>query len=148
MKMRLIAGCIAGALMMASVTPALAQADSKYTIGPLWYMTAVQVEDGQFENYMDFLADRFKKSHEFGIKEGVELAYHVLSVNEKRAGEPDLYLVWTSKDYLTVPEQLAFEAKINKFLNEDRRTGEAGAAKRLPMRKIIGDMELRELVLK
>ena len=141
-----VSAALAAALLLA--TPALAQADSKYTLGPLWYVTSVHVEDGQFENYMDFLADKSKKQHEFAIKEGVELSYHFLAVNSKRAGEPDILIVVTSKDYLTVPQQLEYEAKLNKAFSEDRRIAEAGAAKRLPMRKIMGDMELRELVVK
>ena len=148
MSIKILRAVCAAALLTAVGSPALAQSDSHYAPGPLWYVTAVHVEDGQFENYMDFLADKFKKEHEFGIKEGVELSYHVLSVNQKRAGEPDLYLVFTTKDYLTTAQQLAFEAKLNAMLREDRRTGEASGAKRAPMRKILGNMELQELTLK
>ena len=136
------------AALIAGASAAVAQSDSRYQPGPLWYVTAVHVEDGQFENYMDFLATHFKKEHEFGIKEGVELSYHVLAVNNRRANEPDLYLVWTTKDYLTTAQQLAYEAKINAFLKEDRRTSETGAAKRAPMRKIIETTEMQELILK
>lgn len=142
----LVSAALAATFLLA--TPALAQADSKYTLGPLWYVTSVHVEDGQFENYMDFLADKSKKQHDFAIKGGVELSYHFLAVDAKRAGEPDILIVVTSKDYLTVAQQLDYEAKLNKAFEQDRRIAEAGAAKRLPMRKIMGDMELRELVVK
>ncbi len=147
MRIKLLGAACAAALVCLAA-PAAAQSDSHYTPGPLWYMSAVHVEDGQFENYMDWLSNQFRKEHEFGIKEGVELSYHVLAVNQKRAGDPDLYLVFTSKDYMTTAQQLAYEKKLNAMMNEDRRVSEANAAKRGPMRKIISTMELQELVLK
>lgn len=147
MKIKLLGAACAAALVCLAA-PAQAQSDSHYTPGPLWYITGVHVEDGQFENYMDWLSNQFRKEHEYGIKEGVELSYHVLAVNQKRAGDPDLYLVFTSKDYMTTAQQLAFEKKLNAMMNEDRRVSEANAAKRGPMRKIISNMELQELVLK
>ena len=147
MNIKLLGAACAAALVCLG-SPALAQSDSHYTPGPLWYVTGVHVEDGQFENYMDWLATSFRKQHEYGIKEGVELSYHVLAVNAKRANEPDLYLVFTSKDYMTTAQQLAYEAKMNAMMKEDRRTGETSAAKRAPMRKILDTVEMQELVLK
>lgn len=147
MKTFLLAAAAAFAIAGAAA-PAAAQADSHYTTGPLWYVTGVHVEDGQFENYMDFLANEFKKQNEFGIKEGVALSYHVLVNTAKRANEPDLYLVVTSKDYLTIAQQDAYELKLNKMMSADRRAFESQGAKRAPMRKILDTIELRELILK
>lgn len=147
MKFGILSAVCAAALVCLGA-PAQAQSDSHYTPGPLWVMTAIHVEDGQFENYMDWLGTEFRKEHDFAIKEGVELSYHVLGVNAKRANEPDLYLVITSKDYMTTAQQLAYEAKFNAMMKADRRTGETTSAKRAPMRKILDTMELQELVLK
>ena len=88
----LLLAAVAAFAIAGVAAPAAAQADSHYTQGPLWYVTGVHVEDGQFENYMDYLAKEFKKENEFGIKEGVNLSYHVLVNTAKRANEPDLYL--------------------------------------------------------
>ncbi len=147
MNMKLLSAASVAAFLWLGA-PALAQSDSHYTPGPLWVVTGVHVEDGQFENYMDWLATTFRKEHDFAIKEGIELSYHVLAVNSKRANEPDLYLVITSKDYMTTAQQLAYEAKFNAMMKLDRRGNEASSAKRAPMRKILDTMELQELVLK
>lgn len=141
-------GAACAAALICLSAPAQAQSDAHYTPGPLWYVTAVHVEDGQFENYIDWLASRFRTEHDYAIKEGSELSYYVLAVNAKRANEPDLFLVFTSKDYLTIAQQLAYEAKFNAMMSEDRRTSETSAAKRAPMRRILDNMELQEFVLK
>lgn len=143
-----ILAAVAAAALALSAAPAMAQADSHYSQGPLWYVTGVHVEDGQFENYMDWLAAQYKKINDFGIKEGVNLSYHILANTAKRANEPDLLLVVTSKDYLTIAQQEAYELKLNKLMAEDRRGAETAAAKRAPMRKIMDLTEYRELVLK
>jgi len=146
MRHLLLAAAFLGIALTA--TSATAQADSHYSQGPLWFISGIHIEDGQYENYMDYLAKQFKTTNDFVIKEGVVLSYHVLSNNQKRAGEPDLLLVITSKDYLTVAQQEAYELKLNKMLSEDRRGFDAASAKRAPMRKLGNNMEFRELILK
>ena len=56
--------------------PAFAQ-DSSYTPGTVWNFSNIQIEPGQFENYMDFLAKAWKQSIEFGKKEGNVVSFHV-----------------------------------------------------------------------
>lgn len=121
---------------------------ASYTPGTVWTFTNVVVEPGQFENYMDWLDKEYKKSNEFGIKEGYIVSYHVFSVNNSRAGEPDIVLAIESKDYLTNAQQLDIQKRYEAFLAKDTRkmTGEAGERKVL--RKINGSMELQELKLK
>lgn len=144
MKSRFIAA-VAGALGLAAATPAFAQASS-YDLGAVWYVTSVDVEPGQFETYMDYLKGEWVKANEFGRQQGILLGYHVLSVNNARQGEPDLFLVIVNKDYMTKAQGLEFEKKLNAHLATDRRKDEAASAGRAPMRTIMGDMQLQELV--
>ena len=83
-----------------------------------------------------------------GKREGYVVSYHVLSVNNPRAGEPDLILAVESKDYYSKAEQLAQQKKVEALLAADQRKMEAQSLDRNPMRKFAGGMELQELVLK
>ena len=136
----------AAALLLIGAS-AFAQASS-YTPGTVWNFTNIQIEPGQFENYMDFLATTWKKSNEFGKKEGNIVSYHVFQVNNPRNGEPDLILAIESKDYLTNAEQLALQKKYEAFMAMDQRKMQTAGGERKVMRKLMGGMELQELNLK
>ncbi len=121
---------------------------SSYTPTSVWTFTNVQVEPGQFENYMDFLDKEYKKTNDFGIKEGYILSYHVFQVNSARNGEPDLILAVESKDYLTNAQQLDIQKKYEAFMAKDNRKMTTESGDRKAMRKFLGSMELQELKLK
>ena len=127
--------------------PAFAQ-DSSYTPGTVWNFSNIQIEPGQFENYMDFLAKAWKQSNEFGKREGNVVSYHVFQVNNPRHGEPDLILAIESKDYLTNAEQLAIQKKYEAYMAMDQRKMDSASGERKVMRKLVGNMELQELKLK
>lgn len=128
-------------------TPAMAQ-ESSYKLGSVWTAGRIHVLPGQFENCMDWLARDWKRMREFGKKEGVELSYHVLQVNNPRKDEPNLILLIESKDYLTTAQQDAFNTKLNAFLASDDRKQGAASATRGAMREQWGSAEYQELILK
>lgn len=121
---------------------------SSYTPGTVWNFSSIKVEPGQFENYMDFLANTWKKSNEFGMKEGNVVSYHVLAVSNPRDGEPDLILAIQTKDYMTTADQLALQKKYEAFAATDQRKAVAAGGERKVMRKLVGSMQLQELKLK
>ena len=127
--------------------PALAQ-ESSYKPGTVWNFSYIKLEPGQGERYMDFLATQWKKQNEFGKKEGYLVSYHVFSVNNPRAGEPDLILAIEYRDYFPVAEQLAQQKKFEAFLSSDTRKMEKESSERGSARKLMGGMEVQELVLK
>jgi hypothetical protein len=121
---------------------------SSYTPGTVWTFTNIQIEPGQFENYMDFLAKEYKKLNDFSVKQGYIVSYHVFQVNNARAGEPDLILAIESKDYLTNAQQLEIQKKTEEFMSKDTRKMTSESGERKVMRKFVGGMELQELKLK
>src|SRR5450755_4055799 len=131
---------------VAFIFPATAQ-ELSYTPGTVWNISNIQVEPGQMQRYIDYLAGDWKKLNELGKKEGYIASYHVFSVNNARAGEPDLILAIESKDYYSNAEQLAQQKKIEALLAADQRKMEAQSGERKAMRKLMGGMELQELVL-
>jgi hypothetical protein len=141
-----IASLFASAFVLLS-TNASAQVPS-YTPGTVWNISNIQIEPGQFENYMDFLANTWKKSNEFGMKEGNVVSYHVFQVNNPRSGEPDLILAIETKDYMSNADQLLLQKKYEAFMAMDQRKMDTSSGERKVMRKLAGSVELQELKLK
>jgi hypothetical protein len=135
------------AALLAFGTAASAQSSS-YTPGSVWTFTNVVIEPGQFENYMDFLDKEYKKTNDFGIKQGYIVSYHVFQVNNARNGEPDLILAVESKDYLSNAQQLEIQKAYEAFMAKDNRKMTTESGDRKVMRKFVGGMELQELKLK
>ena len=140
-----IAATLLGTVAM--TTPTMAQ-EASYKPGTVWTASRIYVLPGQFENYMDWLAADWKRIHEFGKKEGVELSYHVLQVNNPRKDEPNLILLIETRDHLTTAQQEAFNKRLNAYLASDDRKQGAASAVRGAMRELWGSTEYQELVLK
>jgi len=107
---------VSAAVALAVLGSAASAQDSSYVPGTVWNFSYITVEPGQFENYMDYLSKTWKKSQDFGMKEGDIVSYHVFQINNSRAGEPDLVLAIETKDYLTNAQQLAVQKKFEKFM--------------------------------
>ena len=138
---------IAAALSVSLASPAVA-GGSRYEFGNVWYVSDIDVLDGQFENYMTWLADEWVKFRKLNAQYGNEVGYYVLANTQARDGEPDLYLVTINKDFQKIAEGLATEKKINEVMAKDRKQFEQEGAERAPMRKTMGSIELIELKLK
>jgi hypothetical protein len=145
MKSLAIAAAMLGTTAL--VAPVMAQ-ESSYKAGSVWTSGRIHILPGQFENYMDWLSGDWKRIREFGKKEGVELSYHVLQVNNPRKDEPNLILLIEYKDYLTNAQQDAFNKKLNAYLASDDRKQGAASASRGAMREQWGSTEYQELILK
>jgi len=128
--------------------PDVGAQESSYTPGTVWEFSQIQTEPGQTERYIDWLAGNWKKIQEYGKKEGYVVSYHVFTVNNPRAGEPDMVLAIEYKDYLTNAQRLAVQKKIEAMMSMDTRKMDAASGERKSMRKIMGGVELQELVLK
>lgn len=135
------------ALTLTMAGPAAAQ-ESSYNPGTVWQFSNIQIEPGQFERYVDYLAGNWRKINEFGKKEGMVVSYHVFTVNNRRESEPDLILAVEYKDYFSNAQQLAFQKKIEAMLASDAHKLDAAGGERKVMRKLIGGMELQELQFK
>jgi hypothetical protein len=130
---------------MLSAVPAAAQ-ELPVRSADFWDVAAISVDDGHFPDYVDFLAGEFRKRNDFSMSKGWIKGYHILSNNNPRDGEPDLYLV-TIFDHVTSPaEDIQREKDMNAFMAQTTRQGAAGSGHRASYRKLKGDMLLQELV--
>jgi len=132
-----------GAATMLFAFPAAAQ-DIPLKSGNFWNVSEVTIDDGHFSTYADYLAGQYRKQQEFSKSKGWIKDYFILSNLNKRAGEPDLYLVQIF-DHVTSPaEDVAREKEMNAFLSETTRQGEAGSGARAKYRHLGGNMLLQE----
>lgn len=133
-----------GAAAVTCALPALAQ-ELPLTSGNFWNVSEVTVDDGQFATYVDYLAGQYRKNMEFQKSKGWIKDYYILSNNNKRAGEPDLYLV-TVFDHVTTPaEDIAREKEFNAYMAQNTRQQDAGSGQRAKFRKLGGNFLLQEL---
>jgi hypothetical protein len=134
-----------GAATVAFAVPASSQ-ELAVKSADFWDVAAISVNDGHFPDYVDFLAGEFRKRNDFSMSKGWIKGYHILSNNNPRDGEPDLYLV-TIFDHMTTPaEDIQREKEMNAFMAQTTRQGAAGSGHRATYRKLKGDMLLQELV--
>ena len=132
-----------GAATMLFGYPAAAQ-DIPLVNGNYWNVTEVTISDGHFSTYADFLASDYRKERDFAKSKGWIKDYYILGNTNKRAGEPDLYLVQIF-DHMTTPaEDISREKELNAYMAQSTRQGEAGSGERAKYRTIGGTMLLQE----
>ena len=136
---------IAAALLAAAASPAFAQ-QSSYKLGPMWTAARIDVEDGQYENYMDWLMKVWESNQAFAKSQGWLLDYHILDSVNPRDGEPDLILITRFADFPSVTEIERRNEILNKRMNQDDHSADAASGDRNKMRRQMGSVLYRELL--
>ena len=119
--------------------------ESSYKLGPLWTAGRIDVEDGQFENYLDWLTKVWVSNQAFAKSQGWILDYYILDNINPRDGEPDLILLTRFADYPSVAETDRRNAIINKRMSQDDHSADAASGERKKMRRQMGSVLYREL---
>lgn len=136
-----------GAAAIAFAGPATAQ-DSPLKSGNFWNVAEITIDDGHFIDYADHLAGLYRKSQDFAKSKGWIKDSIILANINKRANEPDLYLI-TISDHITTPaEDEAREKEMNAYLATNARKQDAQSGARAKFRKLGGNMLLQELLYK
>ena len=131
----------------AFAVPAAAQ-DYPLKGGNFWNVAEITIDDGHAGDYADHLAGAYRKNIDFSKSKGWMKNSYILSNVNKRAGEPDLYLV-TISDHVTTPaEDEAREKELNAFLATTTRDQDKQSGVRAKYRKLGGNMLLQELLYK
>jgi hypothetical protein len=134
-----------GAATMMWCVPAAAQ-DFPVKGGNYWSVSEVTVDDGHFGDYADHLAGLYRKTVDFQKSKGWIKASYILANVNKRAGEPDLYLVTITDRPSTPAEDEARNNETNAYLQSSQRQGDSQSGERAKYRKLGGTMLLQELV--
>src|SRR5688500_15548199 len=134
-----------GAATMLFAVPAAAQ-EIPLVSGNYWNVSEITIDDGHFATYADHLAGQYRKSMDFQKSKGWIKDYYILANNNKRAGEPDLYLVTIFERMTTPAEDLAREKEMNAYMAQTSRQADANSGSRAKYRKLGGNMLLQEQV--
>lgn len=145
--MRTLIAALALAAGTIVAAPAVAQ-ETAYTPGGYMSVQGIFIEDGQFENYMDYIADRYRRSQEFARQQGWITSYRIFANNNRRRDEPDLYLLVEFPAVATPAQQVERERMINQAMRETTRQAEEGSGRRVSMRRLGSNILLQELVLR
>jgi len=129
----------------ASSTPALSQ-ESAMRPGPLWTAAQIEVQDGQMQNYLDYLAGTWTRLQEYAKSQGWLLEYHVLQSINARDGEPDLVLLTRFNDFPSAAEVERRQGLMAKFTGQDAHKASTASGERNVMRKQMGSVLYRELL--
>jgi hypothetical protein len=133
-----------GAAAMVCAGSATAQ-DFPLKGGDYWDVAEISIDDGHFGDYADHLAGTYRKTEDFAKSKGWIKNYYILSNVNKRAGEPDLYLVTITDHVATPAEDEARAKELNAYLQSSARQNDAQSGARAKFRKLGGDMLLQEM---
>ncbi len=136
-----------GAATMLIATPAIAQ-EVPLIPGDYWEATEIEIEDGKFSDYADYLTDRWRKNQEFSKSKGWIKDYMILGTVNARAGEPDLFLVSIYDRQPTAVEQMSREKEFDAFMRTNARQEDVAFAGRGKIRKVGGSMLMQRLLFR
>ena len=131
--------------MLVGIGPAMAQ-QSSVKAGPMWTAARIMVEDGQMQNYMDYLTKTWMANQDYAKSQGWLLEYHILQSLNPRDQEPNIILITRFKDMPSAAEGERRSEILNKRLSLDAHSGDAASGARGPMRKLMGSVLYREMV--
>lgn len=131
--------------MMATSAVAVAQ-ESSMKPGSMWTAARINVEDGQMQNYMDYLTKTWLVNQEYAKSQGWLLEYHVLQSTHPRDGEPNIILITRFADMPTAAETERRNAIMAQRTGQDARAAAAASGQRNAMRKQTGVVLYREMV--
>lgn len=133
----------AAAIVMSAAAPAQ---QSSVKPGGFWTAARIDVEDGQYEKYMDWLTSTWIPNQEFAKSQGWISDYHILDNVNARDGEPDLILITRFADMPSVPEMERRNAMINERMKQDDHSADAASGQRTKMRRLMGSVLYREVI--
>ena len=147
--MKNLFGAVAASLTLFALPALAAESNApSFDNGPVWDMAKIKTKDGHFDDYMHWLATEWKSQEEALKKAGVIVDYKVYIVQNPRNDEPDLILAQEYKNMAAfdtpMAQQYALQAKIAGSIAK----ANAQQAARGGIRTIMGDVMLREAVLK
>lgn len=143
-KMLLMTAMVAG---LVCSKPTAAQ-ESAYTPGSYMVVQGISIEDGQFENYMDYLNATYRRSQDFARQQGWTTGYRIFANVNRRAGEPDLYLITEMPRMATPQEDVERERQLNEHLAQTTRQATEQSGRRVTMRSLGSNTLLQELTLR
>lgn len=135
-------------LLVIAASTATAQ-ERRFAEGPVSVVTSVKIMDGQYDNYLNYLAKSYKPVMEAQKAEGLIVRYAVYDATPRTRDDADLLLV------VVYPNMASFDGLRDKteplaerVTGMDAEKSRLAAMDRSKMREIMGSVMYREMILK
>jgi hypothetical protein len=145
--MKRLSACAAFACLASASVTVLAD-DHAYTEGPVVNVSRIRTVDGKFDDYMNWLATKWKMEQEIGKKAGYILSYAVYAAQPRGPGDADLLLVVTYKNWAALDGALAKNDAVAKQVDGSVVASNQAQADRSRIRTVLGSEDVQELILK
>ena len=122
--------------------------DHVYTEGPVVRVAAIRTDYGKFDDYLKYLATKWKAEQEAGKKAGNIISYKVVTVEPRGENDPDIYLVTTYKNWAALDGATAKNDAVFKQVEGSLAASNKGAVDRSKIRRTLGSWTGQELNLK
>jgi hypothetical protein len=122
--------------------------DHPYTEGPVVNVSRIRTVDGKFEDYMNFVATKWKQEQEAAKKMGDVLRYEVITVEPRTPDDPDVLLVIYFKNWAALDGSIAKGDAISKIVDGSVAAANKGEFDRASIRRVLGSSTMQVLNLK
>ena len=146
MKSVRLAALAAGTLLLATTVPALGQ--SAWPTKPAEYVevSGIEIDDGHGLDYANHLAGQWRKGQDYAVQQGWITGYEILTNENPREGEPDIYLLTRFTTFADAAEGERRDAMYLKHMAATTAQMQAQSGDRAKYRKQKGSMLLRRQV--
>ncbi|MDP9082440.1 MAG: hypothetical protein M3N50_01535 [Pseudomonadota bacterium] len=122
--------------------------DHPYSEGPVVNVSSIRTADGHFDDYMKFVATKWKQEQEVAKKRGDVLSYEVLTVEPRSPNDPDIYLVIYYKNWAALDGFIAKSDAVAKAVDGSVSASNKAMEDRASIRRILGSSTMQVLTLK
>ena len=138
------------AATLAFAAPFAAQAQSAWPTKPAEYVevSGIEIEDGHSLDYANHLAGQWRKGQDFAMQQGWITGYEILTNENPREGEPDIYLLTRFANFADAAEGERRDALYLKHMTATTAQMQAASGDRAKYRKQKGSMLLRRQIWK
>ncbi len=138
---------LAATLSLAFAAPALAD---DYPVEPGEYVqvSMISVKDGHDLEYLNYLNGLYRSNQEYAKSQGWISSYEILTNEDKRPGEPDIYLVTRFKEFANTAEGKRRSDMMRAHTKKTDAEMQSASAGRASYRTQMGSQLLRSWVWK
>ena len=122
--------------------------DHPYTEGPVINVARIRTVDGKHEEYLQWLATKWKAQEEAAKKLGFIVSYQVISVEPRTPDDPDLLLMITYKNWAALDDATKRGDAVLNELHETASASSQAQASRASIRRVLGSSTMQILNLK
>jgi len=139
------AAIAAASLCLALAAPVAAQNALPMEQGDYVELSAITIDDGHNLDYMNHLANNWRKGQEFAKSQGWISSYEVMVNAYPRKGEPDVYLIVRAPRLADAAEDAKRDEAYRAYMQRTAAQLQAESGERAKYRTLSGMMLLREL---